>query len=304
MTVSDPVPPSLTECVQQLRTRNAQLLRIVDALIAVTVEHEAGLALRRETKQLPEKVMQPLFFLLQAVGASTNTIVKLSDSVGMHTRDCYPIARSVVETAVNVCYIMAQGEEMAERAMRHTRQMAYRDMERESRIGDSIIKIMSSQRPDPLVEKGLEVELNEFTTKRGGEKNWIDDNIDTRIRVVGEKLGSDVLLHLHFARFAVYRHSSEILHGTVFGAMYFLGLVPSSSGKQGVSGAQESIASQHMSILLATLMALYAVVEAFHSSYGFSSAFERAKTVIDSLQEIPYFNEQSSQQSSPSDHQS
>ncbi|MBE2272550.1 MAG: hypothetical protein IAE80_30220 [Anaerolinea sp.] len=286
-------PPSsrLIDCVMQLRTKNSELIRIIDALIAVTVDHEVASALREEKKPLPEKVKQPLFFLLQAVGASTSTIVKLSESVGMHTRDCYPIARSVVETAANACYIMAQGEEMAERAMRHTRQMAYRDMERESKIGSSIIRVMSSKKPNPLIAKELEAELTEFTNKRGGEKNWIDDALDTRISVAGEKFGTDLLLHLHFARFAVYRHASEILHGTVFGAMYFLGLVPSSSGKNGISDARESIASQHMSILLATLMALYAVVEAFHGSYEFAAANIRAKAVIDSLGAIPYFRE-------------
>jgi hypothetical protein len=79
--------------------------------------------------------MMPLW--LQGMTASAGTLTRLSDSAGFHTRDCFGIARTINETAINICYTLAMGDEVAERAERHAHQKAYRDLHRESAIGDS-----------------------------------------------------------------------------------------------------------------------------------------------------------------------
>lgn len=98
---------------------------------------------------------------------------------------------------------------------------------------------------------------------------------------------------LHWARFAVYRHSSEILHGTLFGALFFFGQTAPSRPKS-LTEFSESVGQQHMMIVLACVLALSAVIESFDSSYyGFAHARDESRRIVSSLGEIPYFRETS-----------
>jgi hypothetical protein len=49
--------------------------------------------------------------------------------------------------------------------------------------------------------------------------------IDSRIEFVEQEFGETPAKRLHAAYFAIYRHSSEIMHGSFFGAAYFLGFL-------------------------------------------------------------------------------
>jgi hypothetical protein len=215
--------PELAQCIQELRSVLASYIRLIDGIIAVLISHESAGAIREEEIEIDEPIILALAPMLQAVGSSSNTLVLLSDAPGLHTRDCYSIVRSAVEACVNVCYIIAEGPSAAERALRHARQKAFRDLERQSRVGESVIRLVYSATPDPAAIEGLEADLEEFTSRTSREKGWTDLSIDDRIVAAGRKLGGSVLNSLHFARYAVYRHSSEILHGTLFGALYFWG---------------------------------------------------------------------------------
>jgi hypothetical protein len=62
----------------------------------------------------------------------------------------------------------------------------------------------------------------------------------------------------------VYRHSSEVLHGTLFGAMHFFGMTSPAGEPRTLPQAKDYIGQQRMMILLATVLALLAVIEAFH----------------------------------------
>jgi hypothetical protein len=137
--VSSTAKPSATlqDCLEQRREILTGFIAIVEGLIAVVVGHESAASIREETDPLPEPSVPVLALLLQAAGSSAHTLSRLSDLPGLHTRDCYSIARSVVEVAANICYIIAEGPAAAELAMRHARQKSYRDLERESKIGDS-----------------------------------------------------------------------------------------------------------------------------------------------------------------------
>jgi hypothetical protein len=101
--------------------------------------------------------------------------------------------------------------------------MSFKDTDRESRIESSVIRALLKDAPTPKEFEGLEAELAEFTSKSGSDRPWIDLSIDNRIGIAGKRLGGSVLTGLHFARFGLYKHSSEILHGSFFSAPYFLG---------------------------------------------------------------------------------
>jgi len=193
---------------------------------------------------------------------------------------------------------MAEGSSAAERAMRHARQKSFRDLERQSRIGESIIRLVHQAQPDPTTVDGLEADLNEFISRTGREKGWIDLGVDDRIAAVGKRFGGSLLRSLHFARFAVYRHSSEVLHGTFFGAMYFLGGTSPSPSRKSIDEFTEQIGQQHMLILFATILGVSGIVEAFHRAYGFSEAYRESRKLMEQLQEIPYLHSRGSERSS------
>jgi hypothetical protein len=290
MTAESSPSPELVECLSALQSIAAQFLTLINALIAVSINHESVSSLREETNSLPVAVAEVLPLLLQAAGSSSNTLVQLSSKSGLHTRDCYSIARSVVEVATNICYIMAEGPDAAERAMRHARQKSFQDLEREAKIGGTIIRVTYQGRPDASSIPGLEADIAEFTQKSGWEKSpWKDERIDARIQVVGQKLNKNASVNLLFARFMVYRHASEVLHGTLFSALYFFGHTQPSGKSRSVQEGIEFIGEQHMLILFAVVLALSAIVEAFDSAYGFAAAHKQAKLLLDSMVEIPYF---------------
>jgi hypothetical protein len=281
-----PLPPDLTVCVQDLRSILEQRIALIDAIIAVLVDHPSARPLRVETTCIPESMGRVLPMMLQAIGSSSATLVRLSDAPGCATRDCYSIARSIVELSANVTYLLAEGPTVADRALRHATQKAYQDLERESTIGGTTIRAEFTGRPDPSSVPGLEEAKQEFTWKSGRERPWVDASLDERIAAAGTHFGDDVLTSLHFARFMVYRHSSEILHGTLFGAMYFFGLTQPDERTQ--EQATEHIGQQHMMLLMACGLALVSVVNAFHKAYGFQWAKDRSCELTDALKNVPY----------------
>ena len=148
--------PELTDCLNQLRSMLEQFIGLDDALIAVLIEHKSAIHLRSERTPIPKPVVQVIPLMLQAIGSSSHTLLQLSRGPGLQTRDCYSICRSIVELAVNICFIISEGANAAERALRHARQKAFRDLERESKIGTNIIKIIHTGRPDPSTVPGLQ----------------------------------------------------------------------------------------------------------------------------------------------------
>ena len=283
--------PELTQCIQALRSILQRYIRLIDGIVAVLIGHESAKAIREEDFQIDEPIVLATVPVLQAIGSSSNTLVSLSEAPGLQTRDCYSIVRSMVEACINTCYTIAEGPDAADQALRHARQKAFRDLERQSRVGESAIHLVYSAIPDPGIIEGLEDDLEDFTSRTGREKGWTDLSVDDRIAIAGERLGSSVLNSLHFARFSVCRHSSEILHGTLFSAFYFWGATSPSGPHSSVKEFAENIGQQHMMILFAAILAISAVVEAVHRTYGFSRAFEQSRELFNELGEIPYLRD-------------
>jgi hypothetical protein len=160
-------------------------------------------------------------WMLQAMGVSAHSILKLTETVDMSIRDCFGIARSAAETAVNVSYIAAGGSELSDRAMRHLRQKRWRDLKRIAQMGDQRI-VVKRHLPAQVTDfPGLQEAIDEFTNRNGQEvREWTPDNIQKRISLVGtkSKLAAEALSG---AIFTIYRPSSELLHGSFYGVNYF-----------------------------------------------------------------------------------
>jgi hypothetical protein len=281
---------ALRECLAQQCVVLSEYIRTIDSLIAVLMGHESAANIRREAGHIPAPCVPVLALMLQTLGSSSHTLVRLSDRPGLHTRDCYAIARAIVELAANICYVAASGPEAAEKAARHARQKAFRDLRRESKVGDSIITLSFQGAQDPSTIQGLPDEIEEFTARGGREKGWVDASIDERIAVV-EKLSARAMTSLHWARFAIYRHASEVLHGTFFSALYFFGLTTPSGGPRSVSEMNEALGQQHMLVLMSATLALSAVVQSFDAAYGSPAAQVRDDELMRTLQAIPFLRD-------------
>lgn len=281
--------PALLDCIHKLRTTVRQFTELLDTLIAITCDLGFAKSMRKENITIPDQIKQTLPLMLMAAGSSSHTLLQLSELPGLQTRDCFSIARSIIEISVNICYIIAEGSDAAERALRHARQKSYKDLERESKIGGTVIRLAYSGIPDPLSLEKLQEDILEFTTRTGKEKGWVDSSIDERIKIAGQKLGGSILTSLHFARFMIYRHSSEVLHGTLFSALHFFGMTLPTNQPRTQDEMAESIGQHLMLILHATILVLSSIVEAFHRAYGFLALFDKSKLLLNSLREIEYF---------------
>lgn len=162
------------------------------------------------------------FPFLDAIQELTETLLVLID--GRHIRGAFAVYRALFETVVNVCFILAMGKPIAERALRHARQKSIRDLERRVPFPDGEVTVKWSGADEVLAESDSQELLKEFSTKKGREDTkWTPENIEQRLQAIHKKFGKKVSVGLYFPGF-LYRQSSEVIHGTFYGAVYTWGV--------------------------------------------------------------------------------
>lgn len=140
-------------------------------------------------------------------------------------RDAYVIARIIYETCVNLVYILAAGSSAAEKASRHALQKSIRDLDRKQKIGDLEISLKWSGEVDLSSIPDAADAMKEYTGKKGREiTSWTSESLLKRIEFIGDTFGRRVPIILSMSLVAIYRYSSEIAHGTLYGAMFSIGL--------------------------------------------------------------------------------
>lgn len=170
---------------------------------------------------LPEKVRAAVVPMSLAGGQSIGTVLQYVQKRGIPVRDCFPVARSAVETLVNATYVLAGREPIADKALRHAQQKLYRDLNKEVGRGEFKLQITASPLPDIDGHAELKKALKEFTTARGREKNWTDDSMPMRIEKIGQALGVVPASGLLGAYALIYGDASEIIHGSLYGIQLF-----------------------------------------------------------------------------------
>ena len=160
--------------------------------------------------------------MLWATGNTCAGLERLSEAG--HFRESYVLGRGLVESVVNMLFIVAEGDEAARRAERHASQKAFRDLDRLSKVAGEQIRIRLG---DEVLSPPSEVAaaIDEFTTRGGSEVTvWTPESVDERIEAIARRFRHPIPTELHWARVAIYRHASEISHGTLFGALFALGI--------------------------------------------------------------------------------
>jgi hypothetical protein len=140
-------------------------------------------------------------------------------------RDIYILSRSVIETIINGIFILAKGDEAAEKARAHWLQRSYRDLDRELTIGNQFIKkkyfgkAVQEQFPD------LQKSIEDFTNKKGKEiHTWTEESVVEKLKEIHSKYGTEISTPLQMGFFAIYDDASQFSHGSFFGALDILGL--------------------------------------------------------------------------------
>lgn len=210
---------SLEESKDSVRELLGQLTRQIDFAIYAIVEGHGVLNQKALTEQ--SDVIKTVFLMIQGVGVSIHSIIKLTSSIDMGIRDCFGIARSVSEGALNATYIIAGGSEVAAKARRHALQKSYRDLHRETQVGDIKVNVSRDRVPQKSSILGLEEALYEFTRKNGKEiSEWSGISLDEKVAFIIKKYPL-TNISASMLTFSIYRHASEILHGSYFGVQYF-----------------------------------------------------------------------------------
>lgn len=271
-------------CVSELNDTIDGLLELLCKIIGTVMELPGLSPLNEKIDPRVARVVVPL---VQSAGSSI-AAMQAFPLPGLRTRECYLMARAVIETMVNACYVMAKGITAAEAAERHARQKSFRDLDRQSEIAGHRIRIGLKNMPGVEELGGMAEDLAEFTTKSGKEDiRWTKDNVDERIRVAGNAFGQSVLGRLHTARYSVYRHSSEMIHGTLFGYLFFHGATLPTDPASGQQKLADHIADQHIYLLLSVVLATSAFVESFQKKYGVDDIDSAATDLVNRIQEIP-----------------
>jgi hypothetical protein len=214
--------------------------------------------------------------LLHMASISGRSLLMLTEEIGLEVRDCFPIARSIVEACVNASFILASGPEMAERAFRHARQKGYRDLEREWSVGGTQMGVRWTGELSDEVHAEMKPLVAEFTDVRGWEKDWTSETLRQKLGVIEERFASTSALLISTAAFMIYKVASEVAHGSVFGAMYFWGFTRPNPRSSAEDDFLRALDDHRFEVLIAAIHSLVGALECFAEYIGSPDLKSRA----------------------------
>lgn len=217
-------------------------------------------------------------FLAMAAGQSLNTVLHFAKLQGIQVRDCYSVARSTVESFINAAYLLSESDAVAERAIKYIQYANWKHLNRKFGSGEFTIEI----RTDHSSEETIAKEFPEFAGK--GKGVWTMLDAPSRIRRVGELSGRRAGSRLLAAYGLIYSLSSEIIHGSPFGASYFY------SAHLGKNATTEAFVAgtvrQLEEILIAVLHAGCGYLSAFFESQSMKSLSAAEQHLFEKLFEV------------------
>lgn len=244
-----------------------EYLEVASVVIDATISAPVNPKTNDRSARFSDAMARVVIPMLRATGISCTSIETLSKTPLFQTRDCYSIARSIVESVINMVFILAEGEEEADRAYRHYQQKSYRDLHRTSRAGEWTFELRFEGIEHPNIPEDLEAAIQEFTSRRGKEKNWTDLSVEERVGRIGARFGKEVQIPIHAAVIGVYRHASEVLHGTLFGACHDLGLTIPGKGPANVEQVRTLVLTHLEFLLFCVVASIGAFFIAFDKAY-------------------------------------
>jgi hypothetical protein len=200
--------------------------------------------------------------LTQAIGVSLHSLSILLDKSFMGARDAFGISRSICEGAVNACYLMMSDDAVLEKATRHAMQKMHREANKDVKLGGVRLNVSAGLNVPVSDMPGLSEALREFTRNNGSEiRDWSDKSIDQRIEYVASRL-PECGTSLAASRLLIYGVSSEIIHGSLYGVIYFW------TGLSGLDRLKETGRYQMMVHYLTAIVAAAFALDALVTLWG------------------------------------
>lgn len=209
------------------------------------------------------EVLRVTMTLIHMVGISGHSLLKLTDEISLGAKDAYPVARSIIEGAVNVGYLMASDPEVSKRAERHAEVNSYRDLRREWDVGGVRASVGFVGQLDPHHAQRLEAMMPEFLTARGREKDWTDLTLKQRLEATAIAFPATALLSLNVSAFNIYRHASEVIHGSYYGALLIWGTNTPGRRPRSSADLRLTLADHQFSALMSAVFAYAGMLECF-----------------------------------------
>jgi hypothetical protein len=186
------------------------------------------------------------------------------------------------EHVLNIGYFGVNGESSIIKALQHTHQKSYRDLNREINIKDIKVAIGLKNIENVPVSDELKIALDEFTSQKGFEvRSWTGDNTFKKIELISDKYGKDIGTILTMNLFYIYRHSSEIIHGTLFGTLFSRGMTKLSHEWPENSEELKKYQNTYISFILQnTILMTYCAIKIIDAHYPLNKDFEEIKKIV------------------------
>lgn len=139
-------------------------------------------------------------------------------------RDSYVIARVIYETAINACFLLTDVTRLSERAKVHAGQKTLRSLVRQIEVAGKKVFEFKHQSSDALMQQPTHKQwVDEFTSKSGREiTSWTPETVQQRLDAIHLAFGAEDTRGFAFG-LLLYRHASEIAHGTLYGTLFSWG---------------------------------------------------------------------------------
>ena len=271
------------ECIAKVQALIEQQLQLLNVSLFICDKGSADFEDQELKCTLAGTVKAVVVSMSLAAGQSITTALQFAQKHGIPVRDCFPIARSAVETLVNAAYVLAGGESVAEKAVRHTQQKFHRDLNRSVGRGEYKLQITAWPMPSIQDREDLKKAIEEFTNARGREKNWTDDSVPMRIEKIGQKLGVIPASGLLGAYALIYGDASEIVHGSLFGIQLFYH--GRTKPPETVDDFRALTAEHLEGIFFAIFLALHSYLRAFCIAQKFSILDRRLEALFGEFME-------------------
>lgn len=199
-----------------------------------------------EVLKSTSKHSQEFYLLLLGIMDSMDTLGLLAKHT--KTRDCYVISRMVYESIVNVMYILATDfkamDEMIEYTIKKTQFESARSTATES---EAVFMVFDGEKHTVGFAKNNPIKMD------GDPRDWTktDKTINKKLIAINKKFGKSATRPLQLAQLVIYRISSDIAHGTLYGMKHSMGLV---HGKDFKDFDEEYMINHNFSVLTTVLM--------------------------------------------------
>lgn len=202
------------------------------------------------------KHSQELFLLLLGISDSLDSLSLLAKINKM--RDCYAISRMIYETTINVLYIAATDFDEMKTMIEYTnKKTEYSSSRSISTDKETVFSHFNGRTHSIGFSKTNPINM------KGDPRNWTNVKISNRINTINKKYGNAISRFLQLAHINIYRTSSDIIHGTLFGMKYALGLINEKDSNFSPEKMTKHGFNSISILLLSISQCLYSIILAF-----------------------------------------